>query len=462
MKKNATRTTVISRSRGRTVEEARLKARTDVAPGWTLDEVVECDGQPEMVEATGETVAAARDAARARVPEGVTATDEVVREAGQRDESCEAADEESARIQIQRRCATHETVGDLQASGHGHRTGSLHLGRRVIPYRATVRWAACVRTSYRRPARVRFTRRRMGMFEAQREGVSAVAAVLAAGAKVDERDEGGYTPLNMAAVDGDQNLVRLLADHGAKVNAATEWGATALSGAARKGDLGMVDLLLSLGANVNVAEYDGYTPLMRAVMDRHSEVVRRLLAAGASTAGRQKHGYTAGDLAVAANWHHEFARLVQERDDVLTSRVDATAIANERLGIRFDVDKIDAGDYGSACWKVLWASTDPDQLSGALLYEGDTSASAAGRENVFSIAIRANPAALRHVRAALERSADFIRIAADPPFVEGTAAHSEPLVEAGRVEGAHVVGGISGTASSALMSARDHTEPISD
>lgn len=105
------------------------------------------------------------------------------------------------------------------------------------------------------------------------------------------------------------------------------------------------------------------------------------------------------------------------------------------LGIRLDIDKLDSGAYGVAAWKVLWRAIIPSRLTGSLLFEGDTSATLQGAENVFVIAIQnVDEDVLSEVRAALESDPVFATVAGRPRFVVSTAAYEEPLVDAGRVE----------------------------
>ena len=76
-----------------------------------------------------------------------------------------------------------------------------------------------------------------------------------------------------------------------------------------------------------------------------------------------------------------------------------------------------------------------------MLYEGDTAASMAGRENVFCIAIQhADESALRAVKSALANDPKFTAVCAPPRFVEGAASTSEPLVMVGKVSGGEIVG----------------------
>ena len=99
----------------------------------------------------------------------------------------------------------------------------------------------------------------------QARELQKVQDAIRSGAEIEARDDGGYTPLILAALYGLDDIVEFLIASGANVNAATKWGATALSEAAKGGEHRVVELLLANGADVNHAEYDGYTPLMRAV-----------------------------------------------------------------------------------------------------------------------------------------------------------------------------------------------------
>lgn len=76
-----------------------------------------------------------------------------------------------------------------------------------------------------------------------------------------------------------------------------------------------------------------------------------------------------------------------------------------------------------------------------MLYEGDTAASMAGRENVFCIAIQhADDSVLRGVKSALTNDPKFTAVCAPPRFVEGTTCTGEPLVMAGKVSGGEILG----------------------
>lgn len=136
--------------------------------------------------------------------------------------------------------------------------------------------------------------------------VEKVKALLAAGALVDLRNDGSFTPLMFAAWYGHTEVVRILLEAGAKPDASSTWnrlptqyvlkegewpladdsseGMTALHFAAGRGHAEIVSLLCKAGAALNpVPEKDSiaYSPLELAVVAKSPATVKALLAAGA-------------------------------------------------------------------------------------------------------------------------------------------------------------------------------------
>ncbi len=89
-------------------------------------------------------------------------------------------------------------------------------------------------------------------------------------------DDAGLTPLDLAALHCQTNVVALLLDKGADLNRRAQGGAAALHLAAQEGCAGAVTLLLDKGANVNARDDQGRTPLRRAEQ-WHQNAVAQIL-----------------------------------------------------------------------------------------------------------------------------------------------------------------------------------------
>jgi len=140
---------------------------------------------------------------------------------------------------------------------------------------------------------------------AARYGSPEVAVALRTrGAGVDARDAAGRTPLHGAAWDGAPDsaaqMVAALVDAGADVDARTKNRLTPLHLAAWRGPLEAVTALREAGADVNARNKDDWTPLhLVARYDRPKVIAAALLAAGADPNLRTRDGWTALRLAAA-------------------------------------------------------------------------------------------------------------------------------------------------------------------
>ncbi len=125
------------------------------------------------------------------------------------------------------------------------------------------------------------------------------------------------------------------------------------------------------------------------------------------------------------------------------------------IGIRFDIDKVNRGNYGYACWNIFWQAIDPSQIIGATLYNGDTEATLNSRENVFCLAVQSyDSGIIERVKTGLSGSEEFRKVAANPMFVEGSKCWNEPLPEEGSVDSEGNLAGNGMAARSALGALR--------
>ncbi len=128
--------------------------------------------------------------------------------------------------------------------------------------------------------RIEFTDQ--AFFERINQGdVETTGLFLDAGISPNTKDQTGSTALHLAALRGDDPIIRLLLKHEADVNIKTNIGETPLMIAALRGFPETVRLLLAAGADVRAKDDRGGTPLMHALERNHSEIAEILKAAGA-------------------------------------------------------------------------------------------------------------------------------------------------------------------------------------
>jgi hypothetical protein len=112
--------------------------------------------------------------------------------------------------------------------------------------------------------------------------------------KVELRNDKDESPLMMAALRGQKDLMELLIWRDADVNK-TGW--TPLHYAASGGHVDVAKLLLSHSAFIDAESPNGTTPLMMAAMYGSPEVVKLLLEEGADRDHKNQLGMTALDFA---------------------------------------------------------------------------------------------------------------------------------------------------------------------
>jgi ankyrin repeat protein len=122
----------------------------------------------------------------------------------------------------------------------------------------------------------------------------AVDRYLHEGADVNCRDKDGLTPLIWAAIQGHEEVVRLLLERGGDLEAKNHNGDTALMWASLMGHKDLVDFLLDRGADADLREpKSGVTALMAAAAKGHVDVAQVLVEKGAAVNARDRNGNTA-------------------------------------------------------------------------------------------------------------------------------------------------------------------------
>ena len=112
------------------------------------------------------------------------------------------------------------------------------------------------------------------------------------GARIDERDMLGQTPLHAAASHGRKKAAICLLDHKAEINAVDNDGFTPLMFAAQQNFTPLLDLLLVRGADPNLVETGGQTALHNVSRINNFEIAQRLIEGGAAIDLRDEKGAT--------------------------------------------------------------------------------------------------------------------------------------------------------------------------
>ena len=113
----------------------------------------------------------------------------------------------------------------------------------------------------------------ISIYEAAREGnIEAVKQHIAAGTDVNAKDDAlEWTPLFMAAGKGHKEIAELLLANGAEVSAKGDGGVTPLHIAPLGSHKEVAELLIAKGADVNAKKDDGETPLHDAFFFQSQE-----------------------------------------------------------------------------------------------------------------------------------------------------------------------------------------------
>ncbi|MDE2658498.1 MAG: ankyrin repeat domain-containing protein, partial [Verrucomicrobiota bacterium] len=106
--------------------------------------------------------------------------------------------------------------------------------------------------------------------------IEPVKQAIAAGADLDAKMQGGYTPLHLAAIYDHKEIAEVLIAAGADVNAKNNRDMTPLHQAARSGRNEIAGLLIAKGADVNAKDENSLTPLDQAAQRKKTETANLL------------------------------------------------------------------------------------------------------------------------------------------------------------------------------------------
>ncbi|XP_022288625.2 fibronectin type 3 and ankyrin repeat domains 1 protein-like isoform X1 [Crassostrea virginica] len=141
----------------------------------------------------------------------------------------------------------------------------------------------------------------------------AVKLLRANGAKYDDYDRGGSTPIHWAVDGGNTRLIEWIIKDGADVNLKDHsHGWTPLIRCASvNGNRNVALTLLVCGAEVNIQDKDGKTALMVAIINGHQDLVELLLQKNADITVKNLFGKTAYDMAHSME-RRKIARTIED------------------------------------------------------------------------------------------------------------------------------------------------------
>ena len=133
-----------------------------------------------------------------------------------------------------------------------------------------------------------------------------VAALLKAGADPNVSEKNlNITPLHIACLRGQEDIVQLLLKAKANINALDRHGNTPLCLAAGYGHKVIVEQLLLAGADIELEKNGGFTPLFIAAAKGHLEIIKILIQNGASIK-RNRYGTTPQAIAAKMGYTEIF------------------------------------------------------------------------------------------------------------------------------------------------------------
>jgi len=130
--------------------------------------------------------------------------------------------------------------------------------------------------------------------------------------QVNEKDPGNNTPLHLAAIGGNKDIVEFLIESGADINMGDNENSPPVVNAALGGHFEIVKLMLDKGASPTLADDNDMTPLHFAAMGGDTRIIELLLARGADVDAGNRNGLTPAIYA-AYRGHRDILKLLNEK-----------------------------------------------------------------------------------------------------------------------------------------------------
>lgn len=298
------------------MEEARHKAKEAVAEDMFLvaSDVLRDGLETKTFTATGETSAAAMNAAEAMLPPDVVVVDKRELVAPQvRTITIDAADEPTARLMAKSQLRNSEAIVNLRLATEGTK-GFMGMGKSINRYELDIAQEAMAEIIVREKVLMSIVvgdRDFLLLTAVERGDAAEVHELLAEGANPDAVDASGRTVLAVAAELGREQLLVELLEAGA--SAEGEGGQRALLKAAA-GHSELVRILLHAGADANCSNADGDMPLHLAALGGHTDIVNMLLDKRAAVNVQDKKGSWTPLHKAAWNGHVDIVTLLLDHN----------------------------------------------------------------------------------------------------------------------------------------------------
>ncbi|KAI9668917.1 MAG: hypothetical protein M1829_005229 [Trizodia sp. TS-e1964] len=193
------------------------------------------------------------------------------------------------------------------------------------------------------------------MVAAANGDVETIKRLLKVGADIEAASNNGETALMLGASKGHLDVVKILLGSGANIDATNGKGWTTLMVSVREKDEKTVDLLLSNGADVNHLSPDRWTALAEATFRGQTSIMALLLRCGADTESKSSHDWTPLMHAAYKGDEESVALLLAAGANLdISSLHDETAILLAAAGshTRIVQTLLDAGCAPEPAWAV--------------------------------------------------------------------------------------------------------------